>query len=133
MNRRTLTWAIVITTALVAVSLFLPWATSGEVSRSGWELATTAARLEVAGTGWGRLVLGAFFLIPAGAFATLTAGLSGRRWLIALPSGTTVVVSAWGAAVVATSPLEVRWGLTLNLVACATDVVLTLLLRTVGR
>ena len=112
--------------------MFLPWAASGDVSRSGWELATTAARLEITDGGWGRIALGAFLLVPAGAFATFVAVVSGRRWLMAATSVPTILMSAWGATVVAASPLDTRWGLLLNCSAAGADVMLILLLPAAG-
>ena len=114
--------ALVTSIGLTAASLLLPWAASGAVSRSGWDLATTAARLEIVESGFGRLLLAAFFFVPAGACAVFVAAVTHRFRILLATATLTAAVSAGGAVVVARSPFEVRWGLTLNVVLCLADV-----------
>lgn len=118
--------AVTVTTALVAVSLALPWAASGRRTRTGWELATTAARLDVTESTIARVALAAFFFIPAGAIGVFVARLLGSRLLMASTATTTIAASAVGALIVLRSPLASRWGVWVNLVACAVDMVCVL-------
>ncbi|GEM_PF-6940195 len=129
---RRLHFAVTATTAAIAATLLLPWAASGRRARSGWELATTAARLDVTQSLLGRVALAAFFFIPAGAVAVFIAHILRSRLLMQVTALATIAVSASGAVIVLRSPLSDRWGVWVNLVVCAVDMTLVLALSRTG-
>jgi hypothetical protein len=72
--------ALTASMALLVVSLFLPWARSGEVERSSFDLAHSARRLDL-GFPWEAPVAVVWFVLPllAGLSIVLVA-LRRRRW-----------------------------------------------------
>lgn len=101
----------------VAVTTVLPWARSGQVTRTGWALAGTLSRLDLEGTGALRPLLLAFLATPvlaAGAWIAAFANRPGIVCTLAASSGL-VATSAWVALRV--SPLDARVGAHLALVS----------------
>ena len=115
--------------ALVATA-FLPWAESGSVSRSGWDIVGSARRLGVVDSAIGETFAVAFFFTPALAFVALVMLAINRPRIVAAVSGLCVVATVGVAVAVVGSSLEPRWGLWLNIaVACVEGVLTVRLLR----
>jgi hypothetical protein len=89
---------------VVVASAFLPWHRSGLARRDSFELARLADTLGVAETGPARLVLWAWYAVPALAGATWLAATLRRVGLVAALGGTVAAVAVAAAAVVLAAP-----------------------------
>jgi len=105
---------VMVATLVLAAALFLPWAQSGRVSRSGWHVVSSARRLEVVESGAGEIALIVFFAIPALAFAVVVLFALDLHGWVAAASLVTVAVTLLVAVAIMRSPLDLRWGLWLN-------------------
>ena len=94
----------------MAVTTLLPWARSGQVSRTGWALAGAVHRLGLDQTGPLRVLLVLFLFTPVLAAGTWIAAFRDRPGVVATLAGSSGLVagSAWVALRV--SPLEARVG-----------------------
>lgn len=113
--------AVVIASAAVVVTTFLPWSESGQVSRSGWEVARAARRLGVADSGTAEVLVIAFFLVPVVASAALIAHALRREGMVAAAGAAVAVTTVVVAGAVLDSPLRASWGLWLNIAAATAD------------
>ena len=102
--------------AAVALTTLLPWARSGQVTRSGWALAGTLSRLRLDGTGALRPLLIAVLATPVLAAGAWVAAFANRPGIVATLAGSSglVATSAWVA--LRFSPLDARVGAHLALV-----------------
>ena len=92
-------------TAGVAVSAFLPWASSGRASRTGFELARIADRLGLADTPLRRALVTSVAFLPALAGIAWTAAAMHRPRWVATSGGVSAAVVLTAAVVVWRSPL----------------------------
>jgi hypothetical protein len=83
----------------VALTTQLPWATTGGATRSGWALAGTVHRLDLAGTTVLRAALIGFLLAPVLAAGAWVAAFTGRPvWVCTLGAVNGLVAeAAWVA------------------------------------
>jgi len=116
---------VVAATFVLVGTVFLPWAESGSVSRSGWSIVGSARRLGVVDSTFGEVVAVGFFVLPIFAFAALTMFALDRPRLVAAASGLAVVATVVVAAAVIRSSLGPRWGLWLNVATACVDGFLT--------
>lgn len=117
-------------TFVLVATPFLPWAASGRVDRSGWELVGSARRLGVVDHSWGEVLAVSFFIVPAVAFAMLIAHVLGQTRIVAGGGAFATVATVVVAGAVLRSPLGSQWGLWLNIgVACVDGLLLIRLLR----
>lgn len=103
-------WVPALVAVAAAVSLLAPWARSGRADRSSIELLATAGALDVLSTPQRVLAITGWYLVVAGAAASLIAAAWDRRSAaaaLALPAGPALLI-AW--VIVGRSPLGVRWG-----------------------
>ncbi len=124
---------LIAATFVLVVTPFLPWAASGRIDRSGWELVGSARRLGVVDDTWGEILAVSFFVVPAVAFAMLIAHVLDRPRLVAGGGVFATVATVVVAGAVLRSPLGSQWGLWLNIgVALVDGVLLIRLLRVSG-
>ena len=115
-------------TAVLAVTAFLPWTRSGQVSRSGWSTVSSARKLGVVDSLPAELVVSAFYLVPAFACLALVVHVLDRHRAAAAIAAAAAVATVVIAVAVIRSPLGVRWGLWLNIAIAAIDGVLAIAL-----
>ena len=116
---------VVVAMFVLVGTAFLPWAESGNVSRSGWDIVGSARRLGVVDSTAGEVFAVGFFLVPALAFAALLLLAIDRPVMVAAVSGLAIVATVVVAGAVIRSPLGLRWGLWLNVAAASVDGFLT--------
>ena len=105
--RRTVPPAVLVTvaaTVAVLASGFLPWHRSGLARRDSFELARLADSLGVAETAPARMVLWAWFAVPALVGATWLAAALRRVGLVAVLGGTVAAVAVVAGVVVLAAP-----------------------------
>lgn len=109
--------AAVVAGLCVVVASFLPWARTGEVRRSGFGLARAASAAGIA-EGWPlRLLIAAWFLMPALVAGAWVAGAFHRGRLVGglvVTAGLVGIVT--GAGVIA-SPAEAEFGPAVSIAA----------------
>jgi hypothetical protein len=88
----------------VALTSFLPWATSGRASRSSYELVASAERLEVL-DGVAAAAAPLWYLVPLAAACAFLAAVLGRTVLAAGVAAATGVAAIVLGAAVNSSPL----------------------------
>ena len=113
-------WPAALATAAVAASGLLPWARSGDVSRSGYALARAARDASLAGGPvTGAVALGVVVL-PLLASLACVAARAGRRAAVA---GCTLAAAALGTSaagvVLGADLVEPRWGVLAGVAAAA--------------
>jgi len=105
---------VVVTTLVLAATLFLPWAQSGSVSRTGWQVVASARRLGVVESEVGEFALVLFFAVPVLAFVIVVLfALDLHGWVAAVSLVPLLVTLLVGVATIGSS-LDLRWGLWLN-------------------
>jgi hypothetical protein len=80
--------------------VFLPWARSGSVDRSGYDLLGSAQRAGLVTASWARGLAVTAYLLPTMAAATVAAWMVGRPRLALVVAAVTGVVLAAGSSVV---------------------------------
>jgi hypothetical protein len=94
----------------VAVSAFLPWASSGRATRSGFELARIADRLGLADTPLRRALVVAVAFLPALAGAAWTLAVLRRPGWVATLGTVSAAVVLTAAVIVWRAPLQAEAG-----------------------
>lgn len=102
-RRRTLdAVASIAAVVLCLAAVFLPWAQSGSVERSGYDLLASAQRAGLVTASWARVLAVAAYLLPTMAAATVAAWLVGRpRLALAVAAVTGAVLVAGSSVVIA--------------------------------
>lgn len=104
---------------LCVAVVFLPWARSGSVDRSGYELLGSAQRAGLVTASWARALAAAAYLLPTLAAATVAAWLLARRRValavaaltgIVLAAGSSVVIAVVHGGLLAGAPIGVAVG-----------------------
>lgn len=93
----------------VAVTSFLPWATSGRASRTSYELVDAVERLDVL-DGVGAAIAPAWYLVPLLAAAAFLAAVLGRTLLVAASAAFVGTAAILFAVAVNSSPLSADVG-----------------------
>jgi hypothetical protein len=110
LRRRAAVGITVAAVVSIAVAAFLPWARTGQASRSAFALARTADELGVVRGAGARVLFVGLALLPAAAAATWIAAIMGwRRWVatLGIVSGSLALV---GASEVWRAPVEAGAG-----------------------
>lgn len=94
----------------VALAAHLPWATTGGTTRTGWALAGTVHRLDLAHTAGLRAALIAFLFVPVLAAGAWVAAFSARPALVCTLGALSGLVAGTAWALVRASPLEAEVG-----------------------
>lgn len=102
--RRTLEAVLSIAAVGLCVGVvFLPWARSGSLDRSGYDLLGSAQRAGLVTASWARVLAVAAYLLPTMAAGSVAAWLLGRRGVALAMAAATGVVLAAGSSVVITA------------------------------
>lgn len=108
-------------TAAVAVSGFLPWARSGDVSRSGYALAAEAREAGLAGGPIPAAIALGVVALPLLASVAWLAAATGRRVVVVACAVVAAVLGTAAAGVVlGADVVEPRWGLLVGVAAAVT-------------
>lgn len=128
-----LRWAGASAGLLAALALLAPWAGSGTTNRSSIELLTSAGVLDLI-TGWQKpAAILAWYLVVVLAAVAVVAIAWGRTTAGAaalLPIGPAMMVSA---AIVARSPLPLRWGALVGVASGLTATAVAILILMKGQ
>lgn len=115
---RAISLDVTIPTLIVLLGTALPWARSGEVDRSGFDLARLARRLDVL-DGPAAAAVAALLLLPVASAAVAVAGARGQRRIAASLGTVFTVLAVVLAVAVLRSPLQPRIGLHVTMVGAA--------------
>lgn len=113
------TWVGVGLAVAAAGAAFGPWVRTGRVTRSGFELARSAERLDVVDGTLAPLLLAIWFCVPLLAAVSFTAAAFRHRRMASVSAAVAALFVLKVAVVVMRSPLETEWGVNLGVVAGA--------------
>lgn len=106
-------WVAVLAASAAVIGSFLPWARSGQTSRTSYELIGVAERLDVLDGGWARLAA-VWLLVPVATGSAWLALSFSRLRLAATLAASVGVQAVVAAAVTERSPLAAETGVTVG-------------------